>query len=44
MLGLLGTLVPDARMQILFLPMLTFSTATAIKGLMAVDGAGIFMG
>ena len=40
-LGLFGTLVPDARMQIVFLPMVTFSAATAIKGLIAIDTVGL---
>lgn len=43
-LGLFGTLVPDARMQILFLPMFTFTAASAIKGLMAIDTVGILAG
>jgi len=43
-LGLFGTLVPHAQMQILFLPMFTFSAATAIKGLMVIDGTGLVMG
>jgi len=43
-LGLFGTLVPDARMQFLLLPMFTFTASTAIKGLMAIDTAGIVAG
>jgi len=40
-LGMFGSYVPDARMQILFLPMITFSAATAIKGLAVMDTAGL---
>lgn len=40
-LGVFGTLVPDATMQIVFLPFFQFSAATAIKGLIAIDTAGL---
>lgn len=43
-LGVFGTLVPDARMQIVFLPFFTFSASMGIKGLMALDTAGIIAG
>ena len=42
--GVIGTFAafyPDARMSLLFLPMYTFSAATAVKGLMALDAAGL---
>eukprot|EP00095_Tigriopus_kingsejongensis_P007434 snap_masked-scaffold443_size169656-processed-gene-0.9 protein:Tk07434 transcript:snap_masked-scaffold443_size169656-processed-gene-0.9-mRNA-1 annotation:"presenilin rhomboid-like preproprotein" len=42
-LGIFGTMFPDARMQIVFIPAFTFSASMAIKGLMAVDTAGIIM-
>ena len=43
-LGVFGTLVPDARMQIIFLPFFTFSAAVGIKALMALDTAGLIAG
>jgi len=45
--GVVGTFAafyPDARMSLLFLPMYTFSAATAVKGLMALDAAGLALG
>jgi len=42
-LGMFGSYVPEARMQIIFLPMITFSAATALKGLMVLDTAGLVM-
>lgn len=41
MIGLFGTIIPEARMQILFLPFLNFTAATAVKGLIAIDTAGL---
>ena len=43
-LGVFGTLIPDARMQIIFLPFFTFSASIGIKALMALDTAGIIAG
>ena len=43
-LGVFGTLVPDARMQIIFLPFFTFTASSAIKGLMAMDTVGLLAG
>jgi len=43
-LGIFGTLVPDARLQIVFLPMITFTASTAIKGMICMDAAGMVMG
>lgn len=43
-LGVFGTLVPDARMQIVFLPFLTFTASTAIKSLIAMDTVGLVAG
>ncbi len=45
--GVVGTFAafyPDARMSLLFLPMYTFSAATAVKGLMSLDAAGLLLG
>jgi len=41
--GLFSQFYPDARLSILFLPMITFSAATGVKGLMALDAAGCVM-
>lgn len=43
-LGLFCTLVPDAQLQIVFLPWLTFTSGTAIKAMMALDSVGLVMG
>ena len=43
-LGVFGTLVPDARMQIIFLPFFTFTASMGIKALMALDTAGLIAG
>jgi len=43
-LGIFGTLVPDARLQILFLPMFNFSAASALQGMMCMDAAGMLLG
>lgn len=43
-LGMYGTLVPDSLVQIVFLPMIQFTASTAIKGIMALDTAGIVAG
>jgi hypothetical protein len=37
-----GTLVPQATMQVVFLPFIQFSAASAIKGLIAIDTIGKF--
>lgn len=42
-LGIFGTMFPNALMQIVFIPGFTFSASSAIKGLMAVDTAGLVM-
>ena len=42
--GLFSQFYPDARLAILFLPMVTFSAATAVQGLMLVDGVGLALG
>ena len=42
-LGMFGSYVPEAKMQILFLPMITFSAATAIKTMALVDLAGLVL-
>lgn len=38
------TKVPDAKLSILFLPMVTFTAGNALKVLVAVDVAGLFLG
>jgi len=43
-LGLFGTLAPDAQMQIILLPMFTFSAASAVKALIAFDTCGMIAG
>jgi len=43
-LGTFGTLNPDAQLQIVFLPMLTFTASTALKGLIAIDTCGLVAG
>eukprot|EP00096_Caligus_rogercresseyi_P001843 TRINITY_DN1315_c1_g1_i3.p2 TRINITY_DN1315_c1_g1~~TRINITY_DN1315_c1_g1_i3.p2 ORF type:complete len:122 (-),score=6.95 TRINITY_DN1315_c1_g1_i3:21-386(-) len=43
-LGVFGSLNPGALMQIVFLPGFTFTASTAIKGLIALDAAGIVLG
>lgn len=43
-LGIFGTVMPDAHLHIIFLPMITFTASTAIKGMMALDAAGMVMG
>jgi len=43
-LGIFATMVPDAKLQIIFLPMITFTASTAIKGMMCLDAAGMVMG
>ena len=42
-LGMFSVFYPDARLSILFLPMYTFSAATGVKALMALDTAGLVM-
>ncbi|OQR77879.1 presenilins-associated rhomboid protein [Tropilaelaps mercedesae] len=39
--GLVCSAVPDARLSIVFLPMLTFTAGNAIKALLVFDAAGI---
>ncbi len=41
--GVFGTLVPQATMQVVFLPFIQFSAASAIKGLIAIDTVGKFL-
>ena len=40
-LGVFGTLLPEAQMQIILLPFFTFSASVGIKSLMAIDTVGI---
>lgn len=42
--GMFAAYYPDSRLQIILLPMFSFSAATGIKALMAMDAAGIVMG
>ena len=44
LLGVFGTIRPDAHLQIIFLPFLVFTAATGIKGMMALDTLGLVMG
>jgi len=41
-LGIFGTLMPDVQLQIVFLPMFSFSADSAIKGMMLIDTIGMF--
>jgi len=43
-LGVFATLVPDAMLQIVFLPGYTFTASTAIKGMMCLDTVGMVAG
>ncbi|XP_053293735.1 presenilins-associated rhomboid-like protein, mitochondrial [Pleuronectes platessa] len=36
--------VPEAKLGIIFLPMVTFTAGSALKGLIAIDAAGLFLG
>eukprot|EP00066_Takifugu_rubripes_P009031 XP_003975640.1 PREDICTED: presenilins-associated rhomboid-like protein, mitochondrial [Takifugu rubripes] len=38
------TKVPEAKLGIIFLPMLTFSAGSALKALIAIDAAGLILG
>ena len=40
-LGMFSTIHPDANLQIIFLPMLTFTAATGIKALVTIDTLGL---
>lgn len=42
-LGMFGCFLPDVRLSIVFLPMITFSAATAVKGMMVVDTTGMVL-
>ena len=42
-LGMFGCFLPDTKLSIVFLPMITFSAGTAIKGMMALDTAGMLL-
>jgi len=42
-LGTFGMYMPEAKMQILFLPMITFTAMTGIKGLAMMDMTGMVM-
>ena len=41
-LGLFSTLHPDTNLQIILLPMFTFTAATGLKALMTIDTLGLF--
>ena len=41
-LGLFSTLHPDTKLQIILLPMFTFTAATGLKALMTIDTLGLF--
>lgn len=43
-LGIFGTVLPEAKLHIIFLPMVTFTASVAIKGMMALDATGMVMG
>ena len=43
-LGMFATLLPQAQLQLIFLPGLTFSAATGLKAMMASDAAGCVLG
>ncbi|XP_024859213.2 presenilins-associated rhomboid-like protein, mitochondrial isoform X2 [Kryptolebias marmoratus] len=38
------TKIPEAKLAIIFLPMFTFTAATALKGIVAMDTAGLVLG
>jgi len=40
-LSMFAVFFPDAKLSIIFLPMYTFSAASAVKGLMLIDSAGL---
>ena len=42
--GMFAAYYPESRLQIIFLPMFSFSAATGIKGLMALDATGLVLG
>jgi len=42
--GIFATLVPDAKLQLIFLPGFTFTASTAIKGMMCLDTVGLIAG
>ena len=44
MFGVFGSLFPDSKMQIIFLPMLSFTAASAIKGVLLLDTVGLVAG
>lgn len=43
-LGMFATLVPHAHLNIIFLPMFTFTAASALKAMMMMDTAGMVLG
>eukprot|EP00088_Acartia_fossae_P008923 TRINITY_DN14302_c0_g1_i1.p1 TRINITY_DN14302_c0_g1~~TRINITY_DN14302_c0_g1_i1.p1 ORF type:complete len:338 (+),score=-9.84 TRINITY_DN14302_c0_g1_i1:32-1045(+) len=43
-IGVFGTIMPDARFQIIFIPGFTFTADTAIKALICLDTAGLVAG
>ena len=43
-LAVFSVFFPDAKLSILFLPMYTFSAASAVKSLMLIDSAGLVFG
>lgn len=44
MLGVFATLMPDAKLQLVFLPGFTFTADSGIRGLMLVDLVGVLAG
>lgn len=42
-LGIFSTIHPDATLQIIFLPMVTFTAATGLKALLTIDTLGLLL-
>ena len=42
-LGMFATIHPDATLQIIFLPMVTFTAATGLKALVTIDTLGLLL-
>ena len=42
--GMFAAYYPESRLQIIFLPMFSFSAATGVKAIMAMDAAGLLLG
>lgn len=43
-IGIFGSVLPDSKLQIIFLPMFTFSASSAIKAMAAFDAVGCLAG